>query len=171
VWCSAYPLPAASAADFSTAWLFLLNGKVVAALKLAAPVEATPRLLNWGAVCTYLCCSLNSDTVVFKQDCRAAYRRSVTAARNSGVSPPSVSRDPVPPVERPDRDLPAAVTAMEFCRDILLALTKMTLGKEEHLASIQKEITTVLRRGENNYYKSVLDLKDEVLKIWKGSQR
>jgi len=60
---------------------------------------------------------------------------------------------------------------MEFCRDILLALTKMTLGKEEHLASIQKEITTVLRRGENNYYKSVLDLKDEVLKIWKGSQR
>jgi len=76
----------------------------------------------------------------------------------------------VPPVERPERDLPAATTAMEFCRDILLTVTKMTQDKE-HLHSIQKEITTVLRRGDNNYYKTVLDLKDEVLKIWKGSHR
>lgn len=97
------------------------------------------------------------------------YRKSVTAARNAGSAPPPVSKDPVPPVER-EREVPIATSAMEFCRDILITVTKATVGKT-CLLSIQKDLTSVSRKVETGHYKSVHELKDDVLQIWRSSLR
>lgn len=98
------------------------------------------------------------------------YRKSVTAARNAGANPPPVSRDPVPPVERAERDVPAATSALDFCRDSILAVSKLTQGQPS-VALIQRDLNAILRKLEVNQYKSVLEVKDDVLKIWAQSLR
>ena len=97
------------------------------------------------------------------------YRKSVTAARNAGNAPPPVSKDPVPPVER-EREVPLATSAMDFCRDVLLSLIKLT-GGNQTVAATEKELTAVLRKVEAKQYKSVLNVKDDVLNIWRSCLR
>jgi hypothetical protein len=97
------------------------------------------------------------------------YRKSVTAARQTGSSPPPVSKDPVLPVERPDREFPPAQTAMDLCRDVLSAIVKMAVGP--NLVSIQKELVSIMRKVEANHYQRVLEVKESVLQIWATSRR
>ena len=121
--------------------------------------------LHWPCMCF---ASLDGKSA--EQECRAMYRKSVTAARNAGANPPPVSRDPVPPVERAERDVPAATSALDFCRDSILAISKLTQGQPS-VALIQKDLNAILRKLEVNQYKSVLEVKDDVLKIWAQSLR
>ena len=97
------------------------------------------------------------------------YRKSVTAARQAGSAPPSVSKDPVPPVDR-ERETPIATSAMDFCRDILSIIIKMTQDKAV-LSQEQKELAAVSRRIDANQYKSVFEVKDDVLQIWRTRLR
>jgi hypothetical protein len=99
------------------------------------------------------------------------YRKAVTSARNSGTTPPAVYREPVPPVERERQDRDAvAASALDFCQEILTTIIKMTEGKA-HLAAIQKELNATLQKIEARNYKSVLEVKDDVLQIWQTSLR
>ena len=98
------------------------------------------------------------------------YRKSVTAAARAGANPPPVSRDPVPPVERAERDVPPATSALDFCRDVLLSVSKLTQGQPS-LASVQQEINSILQKLEAHGYKSVLEVKDDALAIWRKHKR
>jgi hypothetical protein len=98
------------------------------------------------------------------------YRKSVTAAARAGANPPPVSRDPVPPVERAERDVPPATSALDFCRDVLLSVSKLTQGQPS-LASVQQEINSILQKLEVHGYKSVLEVKDDVLATWRKHKR
>lgn len=65
-----------------------------------------------------------------------------------------------------EREVPFATSAMDFCRDALLSITKMTAGKLPVTAT-EKELAAVLRKVEGKHYKSVLNVKDDVLNVWR----
>ena len=108
-----------------------------------------------------------------EQECRALYRKAVTAARNSGCNPPPVCREPVLPTgpdQRAERQVQSVNSALGMCLEALTTVIKMTQGKL-HLSGIQKELSTILNILEASHYKSVFNLKDDVLLIWRTSLR
>ncbi len=57
-----------------------------------------------------------------------------------------------------------------MCLEALTTVIKLTQGKL-HLAGIQKDLSTILDKVEASHYKSVFNLKDDVLLIWRTSLR
>lgn len=69
-----------------------------------------------------------------------------------------------------EREVTFATSAMDFCRDALLSIIKMTAGQQS-VAATEKELVAVLRRVEGKHYKSVLNVKDDVLNVWRTCLR
>ena len=69
-----------------------------------------------------------------------------------------------------EREVTFATSAMDFCRDALLSITKMAAGQLS-VAATEKELAAVLRRVEGKHYKSVLNVKDDVLNVWRTCLR
>ena len=101
-------------------------------------------------------------------ECRTEYRKSVAAAHEAGSAPPSVSRDPVVPGQRPERNSTITLTAMDECCRVLAALSK-TMEPKVHLQHVRNDVLSVLQKVEARGFKNLFEVKDAVLQVWQAA--